>query len=99
MNLLGLLSADLNRQFQLTGSSKRATLLRVLGRCFPPRLFLLVLIGPAQQFEVWRVPICPQVIAYFNIILFGIDVTAKCDSGPGLFLPHTSGTVIGASRI
>jgi serine O-acetyltransferase len=41
----------------------------------------------------------PRLISYFNIVLFGLDVAAKCEIGPGLFLPHTSGTVIGASRI
>lgn len=35
-------------------------------------------------------------MAYF---LFGVEVTAECDIGPGLFLPHTQGTVIGAARI
>jgi serine O-acetyltransferase len=99
MNLLDLLRSDLDRQYQLLGSSKRANLWRVLGRCLHPRFFPLVLIRAAQQFEHYRVPICPQAIAYFNIILFGIDVAAKCEIGPGLFLPHTSGTVIGASKI
>jgi serine O-acetyltransferase len=33
------------------------------------------------------------------VILFGIECTARCSIGPGLLLPHTSGTVIGANLI
>lgn len=96
MKLLGLLRADLNRQYELTGSSRRANLWRVLGRCLHPRFLPLVLLRIAQQFESYRVPICPQLFTYLNLILFGIEVAPKCDIGGGLFLPHTSGTVVGA---
>ena len=46
-----------------------------------------------------RIPLLAHVFSYFNLILFGMDVTASCDIGPGIFFPHTSGIVIGASRI
>lgn len=36
---------------------------------------------------------------FINFFLYGIEVTPKCDIGEGLFLPHTSGTVIGANKI
>jgi serine O-acetyltransferase len=32
-------------------------------------------------------------------VLCGIEVAAQCRIGPGLFLPHTQGTVIGAGSI
>ena len=31
--------------------------------------------------------------------MFGIEFTARCEVGPGLMLPHTFGTVIGARQI
>lgn len=34
-----------------------------------------------------------------NVILFGLEVTPRCKIGPGLLIPHTSGTVIGAAEI
>ena len=46
-----------------------------------------------------RVPLLPKLLTYFNIVLFGIEVTPRCEIGPGVFFPHTSGTVIGAVRI
>jgi serine O-acetyltransferase len=40
-----------------------------------------------------------NLFAYLNILLFGIEISPKCDIGAGIFFPHTSGTVIGASKI
>ena len=39
------------------------------------------------------------ILTWLNVILYGIEVTPKCHIGGGLFLPHTSGTVIGAASI
>lgn len=39
------------------------------------------------------------VVVWTNFIVFGIEVTPRCEIGGGLFLPHSSGTVIGAARI
>jgi len=32
-------------------------------------------------------------------VLFGLEVSPRCEIGPGIFFPHPSGTVIGAWRI
>lgn len=48
--------------------------------------------------RVWTRPIS-SILSLLNVVLFGLEATAKCTIGPGLFLPHTSGTVIGAIRI
>jgi serine O-acetyltransferase len=45
------------------------------------------------------IPIVPQLLTYLNILLFGLEVTPRCEIDPGIFFPHTSGPVIGASRI
>jgi serine O-acetyltransferase len=45
------------------------------------------------------IPVVPRLLTYLNIILFGLEVSPRCEIGPGIFFPHTSGTVIGASRI
>jgi len=39
------------------------------------------------------------IFTLFNGVLFGLEVTPKCKIGKGLYLPHTFGTVIGASEI
>jgi serine O-acetyltransferase len=40
-----------------------------------------------------------HLLSYLNQIIFGIEISPKCAIGPGIFFPHTSGTVIGASKI
>jgi serine O-acetyltransferase len=40
-----------------------------------------------------------MVFSLANVILFGLEVTPRCKIGPGLLIPHTSGTVIGAIEI
>ncbi|MCT7307327.1 MULTISPECIES: serine O-acetyltransferase [Ralstonia] len=34
-----------------------------------------------------------------NFVVFGIEIAARCEIGPGLYFPHTQGTVIGAWSI
>jgi len=45
------------------------------------------------------IPVLPQLLTYLNIVLFGLEVSPRCEIGPGIFFPHPSGTVIGAWRI
>ncbi len=50
-------------------------------------------------------PICKvytrvaHLLSYLNQVLFGMEISPRCDIGPGIFFPHTAGTVIGASKI
>jgi serine O-acetyltransferase len=37
-----------------------------------------------------------KAISTVNFFLFGIEIAVVCRIGPGFFLPHTQGTVIGA---
>ena len=39
------------------------------------------------------------LLTWINTLVFGIEFTARCEVGPGLMLPHTFGTVIGARKI
>ena len=48
---------------------------------------------------VHGIPIIPELLTYANILLFGLEVSPRCEIGPGIFFPHTSGTVVGANRI
>jgi serine O-acetyltransferase len=39
------------------------------------------------------------MVSLINFFAFGIEISVRCPIGPGLCLPHTQGTVIGARRI
>ena len=63
------------------------------------RFLPLVICRLSRWAMINHIPALPQLLTYTNVVLFGIEVTPRCDIGPGFFLPHTSGTVIGAYRI
>lgn len=99
-SFLQLLRADLGRQFFLEGTpEKKVTLLQLLLRALHPRFLPLVICRCSRSSFLLGIPVLPFLLSYFNLVFFGIQVTPRCEIGPGLFLPHTSGTVIGAWRL
>jgi serine O-acetyltransferase len=95
-----LLVADLRRQYELEGrASKSAGTIGILLRLLHPRFLPVVLCRAGRAALLAKIPLLPQAFTYANIVFFGLEVTARCEIGPGLFFPHTSGTVIGAWKI
>lgn len=65
-----------------------------------PRFTPVLLARFARYFYLNRwLRILSPVLTWLNVVVFGIEVTARCEIGRGLMLPHTSGTVIGATKI
>ena len=94
------LYADLQRQYDLEGrTGKEAGLGGVLLRLLHPRFLPVALCRLSRAALLSRVPALPQLFTYANIVLFGLEVTPRCEIGPGLLFPHTHGTVVGAWRI
>jgi serine O-acetyltransferase len=94
------LYADLKRQYELEGhGSKSAGIGGILLRLLHPRFLPVVLCRLGRAAFLARVPLLPQGFTYANILLFGLEVSPRCEIGPGLFFPHTSGTVVGAWRV
>jgi serine O-acetyltransferase len=100
LNLKQLLYSDLARHYALEGSPAiQPTFLRFLCRLAHHRFLPVVLCRFSRAALLNRVPFLPNLITYLNIVLFGIEVTPRCEIGPGVFFAHTSGTVIGAVKI
>jgi serine O-acetyltransferase len=98
--LKALLYADLERQLELSGClSAKASLLSLLRRLLHPRFLPIVLYRCSRAALLIGVPALSHLLSYLNQIIFGIEISPKCAIGPGIFFPHTSGTVIGASKI
>jgi serine O-acetyltransferase len=99
-NLKQLLYSDLARQAELEGRpDARPSLLVLLHRLLHPRFLPIVLCRLSRAAMLARIPVLPELLTYLNIVLFGLEVTPRCEIGPGIFFPHPSGTVIGAWRI
>jgi len=96
MHLREILDADWSRLLEVSRRPSRAR------RCldsFSPRFASVVLIRVASSLHAagWRrLARLPSLV---NFVLFGIEVPASVTIGPGLVLPHTQGTVIGAAQV
>lgn len=94
------LEADLARQYRIEGKpNDRPSLLQIISRLLHHRFLPLVLYRVARATFLHNIPFLPQLCTYLNIVLFGIEISPRCEIGGGLFLPHTVGTVIGAARM
>jgi serine O-acetyltransferase len=95
-----LLYADLERQLRLSGrTGDKASLPRLLCRLPHPRFLPVVLCRSSRSALLNGLPALAHLLSYMNQIVFGIEISPRCAIGPGIFFPHTSGTVIGASKI
>lgn len=95
-----LLYSDLSRQLELEGrSEQQPAFLTLMFRILHPRFLPVLLCRAARQAMLCRIPAVPQFLTYLNLVLFGIEISPRCEIGPGVFFPHTYGTVIGAYSI
>jgi serine O-acetyltransferase len=94
-----LLYSDLARQTALEGRFETPTFAGLVRRLLHPRFFPVVICRISRAALLRKIPVLPQFFTYLNIVLFGLEVTPRCEVGPGVFFPHPSGTVIGARRI
>lgn len=95
-----LLYGDLVRQFELEGKPHlRPNFFRLLARIphyrFLPNFFCRM--SRAAYLAGW--PLVPHLFTYLNLVLFGLEVTPRCDIGPGVLFSHPVGTVVGANRV
>ena len=100
-NLRRCLTADLRRQFQLLHGSDSTPPhgLRLWRGTLSPRFVPVLLCRLAFRLHLWRLGPLAKLVSLFNFFLFGIEIAVRCPIGPGLFFPHTQGTVIGAWAI
>jgi serine O-acetyltransferase len=61
-----------------------------------PRVIPVALCRLAYFFAKVHLSPLAKLISTLNFVLFGIEISPRCQIGKGLFLPHTQGTVIGA---
>lgn len=100
MPLGSLLASDLERYFHYYGQPGRKVRRRDLWRnfanprCAPVAFYRL---AHASHRRGWRG--LAKFITWLNFYLHGVEISSACEIGPHFFMPHVSGTVIGADRI
>jgi serine O-acetyltransferase len=91
-----LLDADWRRLLEFSGEPYRP---RRWTHAFSPRFASVVLIRTAQRLDARGFRALARGVALVNFVVFGIEVPSRLDIGPGLVIPHTQGTIIGAGHI
>jgi serine O-acetyltransferase len=95
-----LLYSDLARQYEFEGRTNAPpTFFGFICRLLHPRFLPIVLCRASRWAMLHGIPVVPKLLTYLNIVIFGLEVSPRCEIGPGIFFPHTSGTVVGAPRI
>lgn len=96
--MIAYVRADLRRYSQLV-APHRPPGWRMWLQLLTPRFAPVLLCRLAHQFYRWRLAPLAKIVSLINFIFFGIEIAVRCPIGPGLVLPHTQGTVIGAQAI
>jgi len=98
--LKALLYSDLARQYELEGRvGARPNAFRFLARLLHFRFLPNVICRTSRAAMLAGIPLLPNFLTYVNLILFGLEVTPRCEIGPGIFFAHPVGCVIGAWKI
>lgn len=96
LSLTEYLDADWDRLNVLSSPAPRR---RKATDLLHPRFAPVAMLRCAQTLHArgWRR--LSKLFSLFNVVLFGLEVPATLDIGPGLIITHTNGIVLGASVI
>lgn len=101
IRLSQLLKLDLSQQDILLSDknegkkSNRKWWIKIL----TPRFLPVLIYRLSYHFHQSKLGILARLFSTINVVLFGIEISTRCKIGPGLFFPHTQGTVLGAISI
>ena len=100
MSLVDLLLSDLERYYFYSGAKSRVPNKYELWRCFViPRCLLVTIYRISHSCFKRRWVVMGQMLTWLGFFLFGSELNCRTVIGPGLFLPHSNGIVIGAISI
>ncbi|MGZ3769085.1 MAG: serine O-acetyltransferase EpsC [Bdellovibrio sp.] len=99
MRLKNLLILDLKRHRILQGRPNNINTAEVFLQILSPRFLPVVLCRVSHSLYRHKLSPLAKLFSLVNFVLFGIEISPQIEIGPGLFFPHTQGTVIGARKI
>jgi serine O-acetyltransferase len=100
-SIVYLLRADLLRYYSILHKKDYISLrgTSFLLGIVSPRFIPVILCRLAYFLYMKKLPPIAKLVSFANFFIFGIEISVRCRIGPGLLLPHTQGTVIGAWSI
>lgn len=94
-----VLIMDVQRHRELFGCQPLKSNVKIWLSMFSPRFVPVLLCRLAYKSQASGLGVLARIFSLLNFLLFGIEIATSCKIGPGLFFPHTHGTVIGAVSI
>lgn len=88
---------DVKRYLRIT--NKETTKLNILLCFFSIRMLPVLIIRISLFFASVHLSFLSKLFSLINVVLFGVECSTKTVIGPGLFIPHSFGIVIGAYSI
>lgn len=100
-SLIDLLRLDALRFYNLThnGENFSPSRLRLWLSLLYPYMVPTLLYRISHFLQLRNMQPLAKLLSCFNFLFFGIEIASSCSIGPGLFIPHSQGTVIGAWSI
>ena len=100
MTFIALLKADAGRHLHFAGRDPgTVSNAGLLGVCLSPRFIPVLLFRLGSWCASHHLRPIGKCFSLLNFVLFGLEIGLDCRIGPGLYFPHTSGTVLGARSI
>ena len=99
MSTIKSIVLDLKRHLSLVHPGRQPTVFTLLLLLASPRYLPVLVYRLSHALYRKNLKPCAWLLARLNQILHGIEIASACPIGPGLFLPHTYGTVVGAASI
>lgn len=97
--LRACLAGDLAAAQRMRGAEAHRGGWRLWIGLLSPRFLPVLNCRLAHFFYIRHLGVLAKLFSMINFFLYGIEIAVRCSIGPGLLLPHTHGTVIGALRI
>jgi serine O-acetyltransferase len=99
-DLIDILLADVKKQYDYAGCAyKKIDIIAIIKNLANPRFIPVFLYRVSRYLYIHNMILFAKFISMVNFVLFGIEISLRCEIGKGLYFPHTVGTVIGAHCI
>lgn len=79
--------------------NKKISVINIIKYSFHPRFSSVAIYRASKYFHLKRMRVLSRLLQLLNSIVFGVEISMDTDIAGGLFIPHTYGIVIGASKI
>lgn len=94
-----MIKDDLLHFFNIYKLEKKASFINVVKYSFHPRFSCVAIYRASKFFHTKKMRILSRILQLLNSIVFSVEISMDTDIAGGLFIPHTYGIVIGASKI